>query len=73
MDSEIIQWRNAARKAAQEAANDCAWMAAMWAAHYAWKSALLALWRTESWKTAKLAEDTWQVDELKKMLREDEA
>lgn len=73
MDSEIIQWRNAARKAAQEAANDCAWMAAMWAAHYAQKSALLALWRTESWKAAKLVEDTWQVDELKKMLREDEA
>ena len=63
--------RGAARAAALDAALDAAWVAALDAA---WVAARGAAWNAEraaAWNAARAAERAWQVEELKKMLREE--
>ena len=65
--------RAAARDAAWAAARDAAWAAARAAASAAARAAASAAARAAAWAAASDAERAWQVEELKKMLREDEA
>ena len=78
-DAELAAARDAARAAARDAAWDAAMAAARaaaWAAAWAaardaaWVSANAAAWAAER-AAARDAERAWQVDELKKMLKEE--
>ena len=70
-DAELDAAWDAAMDAARDAARDAAWAAALDAA---WVAARGAAWNAEraaAWNAARAAERAWQVEELKKMLREE--